>query len=154
MPTRDDDSFTDNAGLAAIMVQRRIEWPDTDASGNYHNTAAFRFIEVAETALFERLGFLHDVYGRLPRAHVEADFHRPLGFRDVVDISLRVARVGRTSLTYEFEVSSGGEVAVTGRATTVLLDAPRGGPVPWPDAYRMLLETAGPQPPEHLVVEG
>src|SRR5438094_3375455 len=97
---------------ASIVVQRRIEWPDTDASGNYHNTAAFRFIEVAETALLERLGFLDDVYGRLPRAHVEADFVAPLVFRDVVDISLRVAMVGRTSLTYAFEMSTRGVVAV------------------------------------------
>src|SRR5207253_10188217 len=106
---------------AAIVVQRRIEWPDTDASGNYHNTAAFRFIEVAETALFERLGLLHDVYGRLPRAHIEADFRRPLVFRDIVDISLRVSKVGRASLTYEYEMSTNGEVAATGRAAA---DAP------------------------------
>jgi acyl-CoA thioesterase FadM len=46
-----------------------------------------------------------------------------------------------------------GEVAVTGRATTVLLDAPRGMPVEWPEAYRTLLETAGPQPSERLVVD-
>lgn len=157
---RANTAVTANTGVtastrspAAIVVQRRIEWPDTDASGNYHNTAAFRFVEVAETALFERLGFLRDVYGRLPRAHIEADFHRPLVFRDLVDISLRVAGVGRTSLTYEFEMSTNGEIAVTGRATTVLLDKPRGTPVEWPDAYRQLLETAGPQPPERLAVE-
>src|SRR5207237_6626684 len=93
---------------ASIIVQRRIEWPDTDASGMYHNTAAFRFIEMAETALFERLGILHDVYGRLPRVHIEADFLAPLHFRDVVDIHLRVAVVGRTSATYEFEMSNAG----------------------------------------------
>src|SRR5438094_5645797 len=141
-----------SAGPASIAVQRRIEWPDTDASGNYHNTAAFRFIEVAETALLERLGFLEDVYGRLPRVRIEANFHRPLLFRDVVDISLRVAEVGRTSLTYAFEMwAPDGEVAVDGRAVTVLLSEPRGRPVPWPEPYRRLLLTAGEQAPERLV---
>jgi YbgC/YbaW family acyl-CoA thioester hydrolase len=138
---------------ASIVVQRRIEWPDTDASGNYHNTAAFRFIEVAETALLERLGFLHEVYGRLPRVRIEAEFLRPLVFREVVDISLRVARVGRTSLSYGFEISTGGQVAVRGRAAAVLLDRPRGSPVEWPLEYRDLLETAGPQAPERLAVQ-
>src|SRR3989454_11197891 len=90
-------------GPAGIVVQRRIEWPDTDASGMYHNTAAFRFIEVAETALLERLGFLHGIYGRHPRVHIDADFLLPLRFRDVVDIHLAVARVGRSSLHYEFD---------------------------------------------------
>jgi acyl-CoA thioester hydrolase len=135
------------------MVQRRIEWPDTDASGNYHNTAAFRFIEVAETALFERLGFLNDVYGRLPRARIEASFRRPLVFRDIVDITLRIADVGRTSATYEFEMTAGGEVAVDGRVVTVLLSEARGEPVAWPEDYRQLMLTAGPQPPERLVVD-
>src|SRR5438128_11350035 len=135
---------------ASIMVQRRIEWPDTDASGNYHNTAAFRFIEVAETALFERLGFLQDVYGRLPRVKIESNFRRPLLFRDVVDITLRIAEVGRTSATYEFEMRSGGQVAVDGRVVTVLLSKSRGEPVPWPEEYRRRLLTSGAQAPELL----
>ena len=118
----------------------------------YHNTAAFRFIEVAETALFERLGFLHQIYGRLPRVHIEANFVAPLRFRDVVDIQLRVAGMGSSSATYEFEMLRGDEVAVRGRAVTVLLDGPDGRTVPWPETYRRLLLTAGPQAPERLTV--
>jgi acyl-CoA thioester hydrolase len=135
---------------ASITVQRRIEWPDTDASGHYHNTAAFRFIEVAETALLDRLGFVHDIYGRHPRVHIEADFLRPLRFRDLVDIELTVQAVGRTSVTYSFEMKHGNEVAVRGRATAVLLSQPGGTPVPWPDEYQQRLLTAGPQPGERL----
>ena len=137
---------------ASIMVQRRIEWPDTDASTNYHNTAAFRFIEVAETALLERLGLLDDVYGRLPRVHIEADFLRALRFRDIVDIELGVAAVGKSSITYEFEMRSGGEVAVRGKAVAALLSAAGGRPVPWPEEHRKLLLSAGPQPPERLAM--
>jgi YbgC/YbaW family acyl-CoA thioester hydrolase len=135
---------------ASIRVQRRIEWPDTDASGAYHNTAAFRFIEVAETALLERLGFVDDVYGRMPRVRIEADFEQPLRFRDLVDIELSIAAVGRTSVTYAFEMSSGGQVAVRGRAVAVLLTNPGGRPTVWPEAYRERLLTAGPQAPELL----
>jgi acyl-CoA thioester hydrolase len=136
---------------ASIVVQRRIEWPDTDASGVYHNTAAFRFIEVAETALLERLGLLDDVYARLPRVRIEADFLRALRFRDVVDIELAVAAVGRTSITYEFEMRCGSEVAVRGKAVAVLLSESGGSPVPWPDACRTTLLTAGRQAPERLI---
>ena len=145
--------MTEAGRPASITVQRRIEWPDTDASGLYHNTAAFRFIEVAETALLERLGFLHDVYGRLPRAHVEADFDRPLRFRDIVDIALTIAAVGRSAVTYEFEMRTGGEIAVRGKATAVLLDGETREAVPWPEDYRRLLLTAGPQPAERLTAE-
>jgi YbgC/YbaW family acyl-CoA thioester hydrolase len=133
------------------MVQRRIEWPDTDASTNYHNTAAFRFIEVAETALLERLGFLDDVYGRLPRVHIEADFLQALRFRDLVDIDLTVAAVGSSSVTYEFEMRCRGQAAVRGKAVAALLSESGGKPVRWPEEYRRLLLSAGPQAPERLV---
>jgi acyl-CoA thioesterase FadM len=138
---------------ASILVQRRIEWSDTDASGNYHNSAVFRLIENAETALLLRLGLLEDVYDRLPRVHVSADFLQPLGFKALLDIQVSVAEVGRTSITYSFTISSHGREAVRGRAVAVLLSKPRGEPVEWPDDYRRLLETAGPLPPELLVVE-
>lgn len=135
---------------ASIVVQRRIEWPDTDASGLYHNTAAFRFVEVAETAMLERLGMLQEVYGRLPRAHIEADFQRPLRFRDMVDIRLSVAEVGGSSVTYAFEMSCQGDVAVRGKAVAVLLAEAGGRPVRWPDELRELLLSGGPQAPELL----
>src|SRR5438034_1550598 len=112
----DDASDEAASSPASIVVQRRIEWPDTDASGMYHNTAAFRFIEVAETTLLDRLGFVHEIYGRHPRVHIEADFLRPLRFRDMVDIDLAVEAVGRTSVTYRFEMRSENRTAVRGRA--------------------------------------
>jgi acyl-CoA thioester hydrolase len=133
------------------VVERRIEWPDTDASGMYHNTAAFRFIEVAETSLLERLGFIHEIYGRHPRVHIEADFLQPLRFRDLVEIELRVAAVGRTSVTYQFEMRAHGAAAVRGRVVAVLLTGPGGTPDPWPEEFRRLLLTAGPQGAERLV---
>jgi YbgC/YbaW family acyl-CoA thioester hydrolase len=136
---------------ASIVVQRRIEWSDTDASGAWHNSAAFRFLEVAETALLDRLGILGDVYGRLPRVHVEADFLRPLWHRDLVDISVRVAEVGRTSVAYDIEISQGGAPCARARSVAVLLDGAGGKPVEWPSEYRHLLQAAGPQPGERLV---
>ena len=141
----------EDRGPASIVVQRRIEWPDTDASGRWHNTAGFRFIEVAETALLERLGILDDVYGRLPRARIEADFKKLLMFRDVLDCALGVARVGRTSINYFFELRKKGEVCMAAEVTAVLLDDD-GSPAEWPQEYRDLLTKAGPQSPELLVV--
>jgi acyl-CoA thioester hydrolase len=137
--------------LASIVVQRRIEWSDTDASGAYHNSAAFSFIEIAETAMLDRLGILGDVYGRLPRVRIEAEFLKPLWHRDLCDIELRVAAVGTTSVTYDVTISSGGLPCVRGRSVAVLLDRIGGAPMKWSDEHRRLLETAGPQRPELLV---
>ncbi|MDQ3982708.1 MAG: acyl-CoA thioesterase [Actinomycetota bacterium] len=137
---------------ASITIQRRIEWSDTDASGHWHNTAAFRMVEWAETALFERLGILDDVYGHLPRVHVEADFHRLLAFRDLVDATIAITKVGTSSLTYEFTIERDGERCVTMTVVTALLDA-SARKRPWPEEHRKLLTESGPQAPERLVVE-
>jgi 2-aminobenzoate-CoA ligase len=134
---------------AAILIQRRIEWSDTDASGYYHNTAAFRMLEWAETALFESLGIL-DVFGHLPRVHVTADFKAPLKHRDLVDVDLEVLEVGRSSITYGVEFRKDGEVCVSARFAAALLDEHR-RPQPWPEERRKLLLTAGRQPSELLV---
>jgi 2-aminobenzoate-CoA ligase len=134
---------------ASITIQRRIEWSDTDASGHWHNTTAFRMIEWAETALLERLGLLDEVYRHLPRVHVEADFHRPLEFRDLVDATIVVQDVGTTSLTYGFALDRGGERCVTMTVVTALVQPPGGRRV-WSDQQRRLLLESGPQPAELL----
>jgi 2-aminobenzoate-CoA ligase len=142
-----------NESPASITIQRRIEWSDTDASGHYHNTAAFRMLEWAETALFEALGILDDVYGRLPRVHVSADFKRPLDHRDLVDIELLVESVGTSSVTNRVRITRDGAVCVEARFVASLVGAD-GRPQEWPPHYRDLLLTAGPQPAERLVTDG
>jgi 2-aminobenzoate-CoA ligase len=136
---------------ASIRIQRRIEWSDTDASGHWHNTAAFRMIEWAETALLERLGILDDVYGHLPRVHISADFKSLLGHRDLLDITLSVAEVGRSSVTYDFTIERDGRECVRAVVVTALR-TPEGESRPWSEEYRKLLTTSGPQPPELLIV--
>lgn len=137
---------------ASLTIQRRIEWSDTDASGRWHNTTAFRMIEWAETALLERLGILDDVYAYLPRVHVQADFHLGLEFRDLVEATISVADVGDSSLTYAFTMDRAGQRCVTMKVVTALIDAD-GRKRSWPEGHRTLLTEAGPQPPELLAVE-
>jgi YbgC/YbaW family acyl-CoA thioester hydrolase len=137
---------------ASIHIQRRIEWADTDASGYHHNTAAFRMMEMAETAMFDHLGLLDEVYGRLPRVHIEADFRTALRHRDLVDIRLWVSGVGRSSIRYGIRMEREGEVAVEGMVVAVLLDESR-RPTEWPPDVRERLLSAGPQPEELLVTQ-
>jgi hypothetical protein len=45
-----------------------------------------------------------------------------------------------------------GEVAVSGKAVAALLSAAGGRPVTWSEEHQRLLLSAGPQPPERLVI--
>jgi acyl-CoA thioester hydrolase len=115
----------------------RVRWVDTDAGGRIHFTAAFRWAEAAELELYRKLGLLERV-PHLPRRHVEADFHRVLVFDDEIEIAISLARVGTTSLTYEWQITHDGEVAIDGRHTVVNVDA-SGDAQPLDDAFRAAL---------------
>lgn len=108
-------------------------------------------IEWAETALLESLGMI-DVYGHLPRVHVTADFKAPLKHRDLVDVELRVADVGTSSISYEVEFRSNGRLCVSVHLVAALVDERRRARR-WPDQERRLLLSAGRQPAELLARE-
>ena len=90
-----DDELPDPA---RVVLQRRIEWMDTDAAGIYHWTTAFRLAEAAEAALHTALGIADFTFGATPRVAVSASFTRPLRFNDLVDVALAVEAIGRTSV--------------------------------------------------------
>ena len=124
--------------LPEVTIRRRIHWFDTDTSTKEHNSAPLRWMEEAEAELLDRLGIVHEVYGRMPRVRVEIDYRKPVRFWDHVDIHLRVADLGRTSITYSFDVRNGEETAVEGRVVAVYIDD-HGKARPWPDEYRRVL---------------
>jgi acyl-CoA thioester hydrolase len=129
---------------ARITVQRRVEWADTDASGHHHFTAVLRWAEEAETVLLERLGLGDLAVGHCPRVHISVDYRRPLHVRELVDIVLGVAAVGRSSVSYELVVREGGEVAAKGDMVAVLVGPePGSGAVAWPPAARRALLGGG-----------
>ncbi len=118
--------------MSVEQVERlRVAWVDTDAGGRIHFTAAFRWAEVAETALMRRLSVIDD-WGSYSRRHVEADFHKVLRFEDEIEVRLRVDGIGTTSVTYAWTVSKDGDVCVEGRHTVVHVDE-KGRLEPLPD---------------------
>ena len=120
---------------APVHVEHgRVAWVDTDAGGRIHFTAAFRWAEAAETALCRSLGLLED-WADYPRRAVEAEYLRVLRFEDEFELELRPDRVGRTSVTYVWEVRRDGDACIRGRHTVVHVDAD-GRPAPLPEALR------------------
>lgn len=138
---------------ANISIERRVEWPDTDAAGHHHHSVVLRWFEAAEGALLRAIGH-PDLFGCIPRVRYEVDYTSRLWFGQLARIDLRVAAVGRTSLTYEFEVHAGAVLAARGSAVVVHTgtaagaDDPDSGAQPWDADVRRKLLTAGSQPSE------
>lgn len=117
----------------------RVAWVDTDAGGRIHFTAAFRWAELAETALIRRLGLIDETWGDYPRRKVEAEYLKVLRFEDEIEIRLRVEKVGRTSVTYAWTIAKDGEAHVKGRHTVVHVDG-EGHAEPLADTVRAALD--------------
>jgi YbgC/YbaW family acyl-CoA thioester hydrolase len=126
--------------MAEQRERFRVAWVDTDTGGRIHFTAAFRWAEATETSLYRRLGMLHGERADYPRRHVEAEFRRALVFEDEVEVLLRVERLGRTSITYRWEISKDGETAIEGTHTVVRV-GPDGRPASLADEVRALLQS-------------
>ena len=70
------------------------------------------------------------------------EYHAPARFDDLLECFVRIIRLGRTSITYEYEAIRlpDEELMVTGAQTLVLIDRER-RPIPVPDAARIPIRT-------------
>ncbi len=127
---------------ASTTIQRRLEWIDTDAGVIWHYSTVIRFAEAVEGEMHRELGISEFTFGTLPRVHVEFDFVRPVLFDEMVSITLTVASVGSSSLTYDIELSVDGSRVASGKVVAVLVDRETGQTMPWPDEIRAKLEGA------------
>jgi acyl-CoA thioester hydrolase len=125
--------------MAVEHVERmRVAWVDTDAGGRIHFSNAFRWAELAETALRRKLGIL-DGWSDYPRRRAEAEFHQVLRFEDEIEVRVYPERIGRTSITWRFEITRDGELCVDGRLVVVHVDE-SGRPTPLTEREREALQ--------------
>src|SRR5437762_5781662 len=93
-----------------FKTTRRVEFHHTDAAGILHFSVFFNFMEEAEHELLRQLGLsvlAQDDQGRIswPRVAARCDYQTAVKFEDVLDIEVRIVRVGKKSVTYEFNFS-------------------------------------------------
>ena len=103
-----------------------IAFADTDASGLMHFPTIFRHIEAAEHACLKERGVLvfDRAEGGWPRVNVNCDYRKQLLAGDVIEVQLRINKLGNSSIVWEYEViNAAGEVAVSGTMTNVRVDA-------------------------------
>ena len=135
-----------------FTIEERVRWGDVDAAGIIFYGSYIRFFEIAETELFRAVGL---PYGKifeelniwLPRVHLECDFHRAAQMDDLLEVSVYMARIGKSSLRLNFEVrkrNEAGEIEEKLMATAhfVLVSTDRENlrPLPVPDVLRRALE--------------
>ncbi|WP_433259971.1 acyl-CoA thioesterase [Actinosynnema sp. CS-041913] len=121
-----------------VTIQRLVEWHDTDAAGHQHHSAILRWVEQAEAELLRGHG-LAGLFGRTPRVRHEVNYRSRLWFGETVRTRLRIVRLGRTSLRYEFTVHGESGVAADGTMVIAHVEPDAPAATPWPPEVRSAL---------------
>lgn len=131
-------------------VERTVEWVDTDASGHQHNSAVMRWVESAEAELFLRTLKLPDYFPSVPRIHQEIHFKAKLWFGQRITATVGISKLGRTSMTYAFEIQGhphnglAGGLAAFGTVTVAHVPPGSAKAQPWPAAVTEAVAPAQP----------
>ena len=137
------------------IYRRRIEFVDTDVSGNIHFSRFFIFMETAEHELLRALGTtVHLEEGERtigwPRVDAHCKYLKPVRFGDELEVRVLVERQGTKSMTYRFEFHCRGEQVAEGRMSSVccvLGDSGELRAIPIPDIIAGKLRAAKGETP-------
>jgi YbgC/YbaW family acyl-CoA thioester hydrolase len=117
--------------LRTIKEEMRVRWGETDSAGIAHFTSFFVYFEVAEQKLFRdvlkinpRDKFGPDKIVGLPRVESYCQYFSPARFDDLLEVELRVAALGRTSISYEFSIQNktSGKLSASGKVKVIAVN--------------------------------
>lgn len=110
-----------------FVLRVPIMFHDVDAAGTAYYPRLVDFCHCAFEALFNsRIGpsYSRVIAGGVgfPSVHFEVDFVKPIRHGDVIEIGVRVARVGRTSVALAFEARRGRTLLFRAKNVVVVVD--------------------------------
>jgi YbgC/YbaW family acyl-CoA thioester hydrolase len=105
-------------------MKRIVEFGDTDMAGIVHFAQFFNYLEAAEHAFLRSLGIsvVMEWEGTpvgMPRVSASCDYLSPARFGDELEVRVLVRRLGRSSVTYAFDVLKGETPVARGQITAV-----------------------------------
>jgi acyl-CoA thioester hydrolase len=115
----------------------RIRYAEVDAQGVVFNAHYLTYFDVAHTEYMRAMNY--DYKGEVARTGLDfhlvrslVEYRRPLVFDQQVDICVRAARIGRTSVTNLFEIhaADADDLRATGETVMVCADLATHRPVP------------------------
>ncbi len=117
----------------------RVGFSDTDAQGIVYYGRYLPYFDQARVEYHRHLGMLrldteHDFVMRAS----DIEYLAPARFDDLLEVFIRVSRIGRTSVTYEMcaYLVENDELLVTAHQTLVLVDLDARKAAPVPDEFR------------------
>jgi len=130
----------------SFSAATRVAFSDTDAQGIVYYGRYAPYFDVARVEYWRHLGFgAHDdpARGEFVMRAFDIEYHAPATFDDVLEVFCRIAKLGRTSLVFEFDVVlADGSDRHLARATQTMVnvDLAERRPVPIADVMRSRID--------------
>ena len=129
-----------------FSVRKRVRYAEIDAQAVVFNSRYLEYFDIGITEYWRGVG----VYDRWP-AHESPEFHvaraelnyrAPILLDEEIDICVRCSRVGRSSMTFLFELHGAGrdDLRATGLEVSVHVEEAQGATAPVPDEFVNLFE--------------
>ena len=120
----------------------RVGFSDTDAQGIVYYGRYLPYFDTARVEYHRHLDLLavESEHEFVMRAST-IEYLAPARFDDLLEVFVRLARIGRTSAAYEFAAYrvDDDELMVTARQTLVLVDLDERRAAPIPDSYKQAI---------------
>ena len=124
----------------------RVGFSETDAQGVVYYGRYLPYFDLARTEYHRHLGRVSLAGRDFVMRAAAVEYHAPARFDDLLEVFVRVERIGRTSVTFDHAAYRvGGEqgaedvLMVTAKQTLVLVDLAERSPAPVPESYRSLI---------------
>jgi len=123
-----------------FSARTRVGFSDTDAQGIVYYGRYNPYFDLARVEYLRSLGLLQsrgEAGSFVMRAN-DVEYFAPAVFDDEIEVFVRVSRIGRTSVTFEFAAYRvpGDDLMVTAHQTLVCIDLTDRKARPVPDAFR------------------
>ena len=119
-------------------------WHDNDIYGHVNNVVYYSYFDSAVNAYLIARGGLDIHEGEVVGFVVSSscDYFASIAFPDVLEVGLRVGKLGNSSVQYELAIFKAGEAqaCAAGRFVHVFVDRTSNRPTPIPSGLRQALE--------------
>ncbi|SRR5581483_11823979 len=119
----------------------RVRWAEVDRQDVVFNGHYFLYFDVAIAEYWRAIGFRYpddilahgtDIYA----VKASAEYHGSATYDEVLEVGCRVARIGRSSMTFLFGIWRGSERITSGELVYVNAEPKTRKSAPWPEALK------------------
>ena len=128
-----------------FSARTRVGFSDTDAQGVVYYGRYNPYFDLARVEYHRQLGLLGMEIGAEGEEFVmralSVEYHAPAVFDDLIEVYVRIAKIGRTSATYELAAYRARDdvLMVTATQTLVLVDLEERKAVSIPESYKQAI---------------